>query len=256
MKIFSVRNISAAFLIFTLSTVANAKSDKSDQSKLLWNSWYVMTVGGKTPFGYYNDRVEKRDGKIAYQNQLWKMEEGFINQERVVSFGKDDENISPLLFNFLGTYRDTELSIDGTFTGKELSVKARRNKQNLPAIQTSVPSKAFLSTLFQAWLGKHLGQLKPGKKYSFTTLFEDGIDTRYSGIAGGVTLEPEDTFSKKNSTQKLTVDLGNVKSTWYVLPTGEAIRIEKPDQHLLIEKKTEAEALRFLVKRTDTDAGP
>lgn len=251
MMILSLRNLLAAFLVFTLSASAMA-----DKPNLLWNSWYVMTIGGKTPFGYYNDRVERRDGKIAYQNQLWKMEEGFINQERVVSFGKDDENVSPLLFNFLGTYRETEISIDGTFTGKNLSVKGRKNKQPLPVIQTSVSARAFLSTLFQAWLGKHLAQLKPGKKFSFTTLFEDAIDTRYAGVSGGVTLEAEDAFAKRTSTQKLTVELADVKSTWYVLSSGESIRIEKPDQHLLIEKKTETEARRFLVKRTDTDAGP
>lgn len=238
-----------------LSSITAIAAEKPNASKLLWNSWYTMTVAGKTPFGYYNDRVEKRDGKIAYQNQLWKMEEGFINEERVVSFGKDDENVSPLLFNFLGTYRNTEISIDGTFTGTNLTVKARKNKQNLPAMQTAVSSKAFLSTLFQAWIGKHLSGLKPGKRTAFITLFEDALDTRYSGINGAVTLEAGDDFSKKTSSHKLTVDLDGVKSTWYVLASGEAIRIEKPDQHLLIEKKTEAEARRFLVKRTDTEAG-
>jgi len=238
-----------------LSTPTAFAAEKPSGSKLLWNSWYTMTVGGKTPFGYYNDRVEKRDGKIAYQNQLWKMEEGFINEERVVSFGKDDENVSPLLFNFLGTYRDTEISIDGTFTGTNLSVKARKNKQNLPAMQVSISAKAFLSTLFQAWIGKRLSGLKQGKRVSFTTLFEDALDTRYSGINGAVTLEAADDFSKKTSSHKLTVDLDGVKSTWYVLASGESIRIEKPDQHLVIEKKTESEARRFLVKRTDTETG-
>lgn len=252
MKSHSLRNIAVAFLFSVLHVVAAVAGDKTN---LLWNSWYIMTIGGKVPFGYYNDRVEKRDGKIAYQNQLWKMEEGFINEERVVSFGKDDDNVSPLLFNFLGTYRNTELSIDGTFTGTSLSVKARKGKQPLPAIQTSVTSKAFLSTLFQAWLGKHLGSFKPGKSISFTTFFEDALDSRFSGVSGVVTLETPDEFSKKTATQKLSVELGGVKSTWYVLASGEAIRIEKPDQHLLIEKKTEAEARRFLVKRTDTDAG-
>ncbi|MBS1961913.1 MAG: hypothetical protein JST04_06840 [Bdellovibrionales bacterium] len=230
---------------------AAENSNAEGKSKLLWNSWYTMTVGEKVPFGYYNDRVEKRDGKYAYQNQLWKMEEGFINEERVVSFGKDDANVSPILFNFLGTYRDSEFSIDGTFKGTKLSVKARRNKQNLPPIETNVPSKAFLSTLFQVWIGKHLPEAKPGKRLPFVTLFEDGLDTRYASINGAMTLEAEDDYAKKTGTKKLSVELAGMKSVWYVLPTGESVRIEKPDQHLVIEKKTEAEARRFLVKRTE-----
>lgn len=221
-------------------------------SNLLWNSWYTMTVGEKVPFGYYNDRVERRDGKIAYQNQLWKTEEGFINEERVVSFAKDDTTLAPLLFNFVGTYRESEISIDGTFEGKKLKIKARRNKQNLSPIETSLPSKAFLSTLFQVWIGKHLAELKVGKRLPFQTLFEDGLDTRYAPVNGVLTLEEPDEVAKKTGTQRLAVELSGVKSRWYVLPSGEAVRIEKPDQHLLIEKKTEAEARRFLVKRTDT----
>jgi len=226
----------------------------SGKAELLWNSWYTMTVGEKVPYGYYNDKVERRDGKIAYQNQLWKTEEGFINQERVVSFGKDDENVTPLLFNFLGTYRDSEFSIDGTFSGTKLNVKARRNKRNLPAIETNVPSKAFLSTLFQVWIGKHLAGLTPGKRLGFTTIFEDALDSRYSPLTGSLTLEASDDYAKKTGTKKLTTEIADEKSVWYVLPSGESVRIEKPKQHLVIEKKTESEARRFLVKRTETGA--
>ncbi len=233
------------------AAVLASQGAASGKSKLLWNTWYTMTIGEKIPYGYYNDRVERRDGKIAYQNQLWRTEEGFINEEKVVSFGKDDENVTPLLFNFNGTYRESQIGIDGTFTGTTLKVKARRNKQALAPIEASVPSKAFLSTLFQTWIGKHLADLKPGKRLTFITLFEDALDTRYSPVNGSLTLEPEDEIAKRTGTKKLTIELADEKSIWHVLPTGEAVRIEKPGQHLVIEKKTEAEARRFLVKRTD-----
>lgn len=241
--------IGSVLAILTLG-VAHAESPKST---VLWNSWYTMTIGEKTPIGYYNDKVERKEGKFAYQNHLWKSEEGFINEERVVSFGKDDANISPLLFNFVGTYRETEISIDGTFTGTKLKVKARKGKQSLPSIDTSVPSKAFLSTLFQVWIGKRLPEMKLGKRMSFSTLFEDGLDARYAANHGNLTLEKEDAYAKKTGTSKLLIELAGLKSTWYVLPSGEAVRVEKPDQHLVIERKTEAEARRFLVKRTDTE---
>lgn len=234
------------FAILTLSAQA-----KDSSTQLLWNSWYTMTVGEKMHYGYYNDKVEKKEGKIAYQNQLWKTEEGFTNEERVVSFAKDNSNLTPLLFNFLGTYRDSELSIDGTFEGTKLKIKARRNKQNLTPMESSVSSKAFLSTVFQVWIGRNLKDLIVGKRKSFTTLFEDALDTRYASINGAITLEEPDEFAKKSGTKKISVELSDVKSRWYVLATGEAVRVEKPDQHLVIEKKTEAEARRFLIKRTD-----
>jgi hypothetical protein len=235
--------------VIASATFATAAS--APKSDLLWNSWYTMTVGGKIPFGYYNDRVERKDGKIAYQNQLWKMEEGFLNEERVVSFAKDNDTLTPLLFNFHATYRDTEIAIDGTFTGTELVAKARKQKENLTPIRVGVSSKVFLSTLFQTWLGRRLPEMKPGKRLSFTTLFEDALETRYASIPGNVVLEVEDDTAKKTGTKKLAVELGGMKSVWYVLPTGEAVRIEKPDQKLVIQKTTEAEARRFLVKRTE-----
>jgi hypothetical protein len=241
----------SSLLISLVASSALAASAAAPKSDLLWNSWYTMTVGGKVPFGYYNDRVERKDGKIAYQNQLWKMEEGFLNEERVVSFAKDNDSLTPLLFNFHATYRDTELAIDGTFTGAELVAKARKQKENLTPIRTNVPSKAFLSTLFQTWLGRKLPEMKPGKRLSFSTIFEDALETRYSTIPGNVVLEAEDETAKKTGTKKLAVELGGMKSVWYVLPTGEAVRIEKPDQKLVIQKTTEAEARRFLVKRTE-----
>lgn len=237
------------------TTLPKAVKDAAKEpagAQTLWNSWYTVTVGEKIPFGYYNDKVERRDGKIAYQNQLWKTEEGFINEERVVSFGKDDANVTPLLFNFLGTYRESEFSVDGTFAGTTLKVKARRNKQNLPPLEVAVPSKAFLSTLFPVWIGKRLPELKIGKRVSFATLFEDALDSRYSPISGSLTLEAEDAIAKKTGTKKLAVEIADVKSVWYVLPSGEAVRIENPAKHQVAERRTEAEARRFLIKRTDT----
>jgi hypothetical protein len=235
-----------------LAESKSAPAKAPAKTQLLWNSWYTMTVNGKIPFGYYNDRVERKDGKIAYQNQLWKQEEGFINEERIVSFAKDDESLTPLLFNCVQTYRNNEIVIDGNFKGHSLTAKIRRNGKNEPSIQSSLPTKAFLSTLFQVWIGKRLEGMSPGKSVSFTTLFEDGGDASFSPIHGNVTLEKEDAFSKKTSTKKLSVELSGVKSTWYVLPSGESIRIEKPDQKLVIEKSSEADAKRSLAPRVDS----
>jgi hypothetical protein len=94
--------------------------------------------------------------------------------------------------------------------------------------------------------------MKPGKRLSFVTLFEDALDTRYSPVNGSVVLENDDEQTKKTGTKKLSVEIADVKSVWYVLPSGEAIRIENPSKHQVVEKKTEAEARRFLIKRTDT----
>jgi hypothetical protein len=95
--------------------------------------------------------------------------------------------------------------------------------------------------------------MKVGKRMSFSTIFEDALDSRYETQHGNLTLEKEDEYSKKTGTKKLLIELAGLKSTWYVLPSGEAVRVEKPDQKLVIERKTEAEARRFLVKRTDSE---
>lgn len=227
-----------------------AEVKKDNTATVVWDSWYTVTLRGKVPYGYYNDRFEKKDGKVAFKNQFWKSEEGFINEERVVAFAKDDADLNPLLFLFTTSYRNTEIAIDGNVSEKrELIVKPRENGKSLSPIRKNVPKKTILSTFFPVWLGKTLPTLKEGGSASFSALLEDNLEKRYSPVTGRVRLEKDDSISKKTGTKKIFVDFADKKNYWYVLPSGEPVRIEMPSQNVVVERTTEAIARRFLLEK-------
>lgn len=228
------------------------RGEKDKSAAVVWDSWYTVTLRGKVPYGYYNDRFEKKEGKIAFKNQFWKREEGFINEERVVAFAKEDEELSPLLFLFSSNYRNSEIMIDGNVgANNELIVKPRENGKSQPPIRRNIPKKTILSTFFPVWLGKKLPSMKEGKSVNFNAILEDNLEKRYSPVYGSVRLEKNDEIANKTKTKKLFVDFGG-KNYWYVLPSGEPQRIVMPEQKVVVEKTTEAIARRFLLEK-DTE---
>jgi hypothetical protein len=224
----------------------------SKKTKQLWDTWYTVSIGGILPYGYYHDKVEEKDGKMAFQNQYWKKEEGFLNEEQLVSFSENSPALTPLLFSFKSTYRGSTIDIDGTFNGKNLSVKIRKDKADSPKIERSISSGVFLSSQFPIWIGKNISRFKPGKRESFSAILEDNVDRKYQPVSGHLVLSEPNDYAKKTSTQKIDVEYNDQKSVWYVYPSGETNRIEiqsGPGTEILVQKASEAEARRFLIEK-------
>lgn len=242
------RTLSLSLLTaLSLCTISYAETPSSGEKKILWDSWYTVTLAGKTPYGYYNDHVELKDGKIGFKNQFWKKEEGFINEEQLVAFGEDKSELTPILFNFHSNYRDTVVDIDGNVKLNILSIKIRKDKEDLKPMSRNIPKNAFFSSMFPVWLGKKLNELREGKLVSFSAILEDNLDRKYAPVSGSIRLEKNDEYSKKNDAKKIAVIYQDKKSTWYVKPTGEAVKIVMHDQNAVIEKTTEALARKFLI---------
>lgn len=219
------------------------------KASVLWDSWYTVTLSGKVPYGYYNDRIEKKDGKIAFKNQFWKREEGHINEEQLVAFAEDNTDLTPLLFNFSSNYRDSQIDIDGNIQSGKITVKVRKSKQTLKPISRSIPKKTFFSSMFPVWVGKRSSELKQGKLISFSTILEDNVDRQYAPVAGSLRMEKPDEYATKNNALQLAVTYQDRKSTWYVAPSGETLKIVMHDQNAVVEKTTEAAARKFLIAK-------
>jgi hypothetical protein len=216
---------------------------------LLWDNWYTATVGKDTHYEYYNVRVELKDGRVAVQNHAWKLEEDYINEEQLGVFAANDSELSPLFFNYHQTFRSSELTIDGTISnGKQLIVHARRGGEDLPLIKKMVPSKTFFSELFPVWLGKHLGELKEGRIQPFQAIFEDDLDNGFATVNGEVRLEKPDERAKETHTRKLTVDIEGRQTLWWVDDSGAAVRTERKNPPMVVQKVTRETALKFLDK--------
>src|SRR5262245_52550210 len=119
----------AALLISTTAFAETSKIGKKakpavaakteSKGKLLIDEWYTITlnqggIGGPIRYGYYNDHLEERDGKLYFQNRVWKLEQGFVNEEQLGAMAQNDTELTPLLYNFHSNYRASETMIDGT----------------------------------------------------------------------------------------------------------------------------------------------
>jgi hypothetical protein len=221
------------------------------KSELLWESWYTVTVTGPTgkriSFAYYLDRAERTQGRIRFQNQIWKKEEGFVNEESLGAFAQDDAALTPLFFNFRSAYRDSETTIDGTVGEKRsLSVRARRGGQDLPLIQRTLPTGVMFSSHFPLWLHRRLAELKPDRWVSFATVLEDNLEAGYATMDGRVRLEKEDATARRLGARRITVHYRDQDSVWYVDAQGVPLRIELTAQRATVERVTEKQARAFL----------
>jgi hypothetical protein len=228
------------FLALLLATTAFA----NDSSKLLWDNWYTMT-SGKTPYGYYNERVEVRGEKIHFQNKLWKREEGFINEEQLGTVA-ESMTLKPLFFNFHANYRATEITIDGNIASNLLTAKIHKGKEEVPTIKRSFGGKPIFSQFFPVWLGLKLKEMKPGRELTFSAILEDNMDLGFTPVTGRVKLEKPDDLAAKTGTQKITVNYQGNKSMWWVESSGAPIRIEMAAQKVLVERATPEKAQKFL----------
>lgn len=211
-----------------------------------WNVWYTITLPGGVRYGYYNEKMERRDGKLFYQVQSSKREEGFLNEDQLGAFST--ENLTPLFYNFHSTYRAQETFIDGTVGEKRLlTVKVRRGDAPPQLFKKSLPPDCFFEAFFPYWLKSKASELnRPGASLPFKTILEDNIDESFAIVHGRVRMEKPDTDPDLAKLKKLTVEYRGVKTVWWIDDNGLAARIERPGQGILVERVSEEKAKKFL----------
>lgn len=229
-----------------------ASNATSTDEKTLRDTWYTITVSGKIPYGYYNEKLELRKGRLFLQSHVWKQEEDFLNEEQIGAYAENSPELTPLFYNFHATYRSSELNIDGTMGDKNsLSVRIRKNNQQLPIVKRAMPKTAFFSQFFPVWISKKLPELTSGKSISFTTIMEDDHENGFSPALGRIRADKPDQFAKDTKTHRLIVHYRDVDSIWWVQGDGEAIRIEMPAMRTLVQRVSKSEALEFLKPRSE-----
>lgn len=214
--------------------------------KLIWEAWYTVTIDPKTHYGFYQDRITEKDGKITFQNNYYKNEEGSINEEHIVAVAENNSDLSPLFFNFSGVAKGVESIVDGNFLdGRQLTAHIRKGGESLPTFKKQVPPKTILSVFFPLWIRNHLKSFK-STPIPFDSLLEDSADASFEIAHGLIRLDPPDAVAKKLGAQVLYLDFVGQKSRWYVNDQGTPLRIDMIDQKTLVEKVSESEAKRFL----------
>lgn len=224
-------------------------------SKVIYDAWLTVTRTGADgkpiKYQYYNDRMELKNGRMAFQNHLWKKEDDFVNEEQIGAFADYVGDLTPTFFSFKTMYRSSQTTIDGTFapsqlTGmRTLSVRIRRNGADAPPVKRVVPAKTILSTFFSTWVSARLPTWKSGQTLSFSAIIENDIDGDFSPKAGTARLEAPDALAQKFGGQKLSLLFDGQRSTWWVDRLGVPFRIDFPDIKTVAERATAAQAQAF-----------
>lgn len=230
-----------------IATAAPAASRASAKEEILWDRWYGITLQPKTPFGYYNERVSKKDGKIFLQTDLWKKEEGYLNEEHYGGVSLDDAVLTPSFYNIRKNYRAIEITIDGSLASDgAFLVKAREGRNEPSSIKKFLPPKAFLSSFFPVWLGRNLSKLEGTQTVSFQGVLEDKTEEGSSAAYGTVRKDAPDEFAKKTGTTRVLVRFNEQSSVWWVKENGEAARMHLEETHAIVEEMPKERAKAFL----------
>ncbi len=214
-----------------------------------WDHWYTVTILPSTPYAYYRETIESPNGRLHFKTQMWKQEEGYINEEQLGAFALDNEILTPLFFNFHSTYRTSELMIDGTANESQLKIRIKKDGADKPVITKVMPSKTIFSSLFPVWLRKQL--LKKQTSGSFLAVLEDNESIGFSAVSGSYKMVENDDFSKSSGSTRIEVNFSDNKSYWYLDSNGSPIRIEMPAQKTRVERVTEAKAKSFFKAKKD-----
>ena len=231
---------------------APTASESSKDDKVLWDVWYTATLNGTLHYIYYNEKAEIKGKKIHMQVNLWRQEDGFINEEQIGEFAENSPNLTPLFYNFHSVAKGLETMIDGTVEndGKLLTVRVRKGKQDQPVVKGVLPPKTFFSQFTPIWLGTRISAMPQGKTFSFSSILEDRADLGFKPITCQIRKEAPDEIANRTKTSRVWVDCTNLKSFWWVDEQGHTARIEVPEQSVVVERVEKAVALKFFEAST------
>jgi hypothetical protein len=242
------------FIVFSLICIGSQSPSllAAESTSKGHEHWFTVTVLPKTPYAYYREKVEYKNGKIHFNTQMWKQEEGYLNEEQLGAYALDNEILTPLFYNFHSTYRANELTIDGTATENRLTIRIKRvseTQAEKPIITKSLPSKTIFSSFFPILLQKQFR--KKAKEGHFLAILEDNEAVGFSPVDGSFKRVDPDEFAQSKGATRVEVKFSGNKSYWYLDRDGDTIRIEMPDQRTRVDQVTEESARQFLKK-----AGP
>jgi hypothetical protein len=248
-RFYALRSLALLGIYYSLTSSQVFAAPPSTPS-VQWDSWYTVTALPSTPYAYYRETVETTRGRIHFKTQMWKNEEGYINEEQLGAFALDNELLTPLFYNFHSTYRASEITFDGTATESKLTVRIKKTSEDAsekPVVTRTLPSKTIFSSFFPVWLRKQLQ--KNSTQGTFLAILEDSEAAGFEPTHGSFKVVQPDEFSKQSDTSKIEVRFTSSTSHWYVDKNGRVARIDMPSQKTRIDRVNEATALAFFDKK-------
>lgn len=236
--------ISVLVLSLALSVGAFAKEPAKASSgpRTLNDSWYTMQAGS-TPFGFFHEIIEERDGRYSYRYSLTKYEKNDVFQENIGALANTD--LSPIAFNLNKSGGGATETTNATFIpgkngGGQFAIEVQGARTD--SFKRAVTKNTILDVFFPLWLRDNWSKLKPGFRGYVQTFAEDPDRRDFRSRPVRFEVKGRDS---ENDCLKLKVEMEVVRGDWCMSEAGVLIDLKVGSYHIK-RVKNEDEAKAFV----------
>ena len=138
------------------------------------DSWYTMQAGN-TPFGYFHEIIELRNGRYSYRYAMTKVENNNVYEENIGALSEPD--LTPIAFNLNKAGASTTESTNATYNagngGGSASFKIEVTGAKAATFSRGCPKNTILDVFFPIWIRDNWSKMKPGYHGWVNTFAED-----------------------------------------------------------------------------------
>ena len=170
----------------------NSQADKGQKNKTLSDTWYVFQTGS-TPWGYYHEFIEEREGQYSYRWEMTKRERNVQYQEFIGALAKTD--LTPITFNMSKNGQGAVEIINGNYKpdGKgggafHIEVQGARTS----TLKLILNKNTIMESFFHLWVNKNRQKMTAGSKHSVQIFSEDHSGTNFSTKAARILVKGHD----------------------------------------------------------------
>lgn len=209
----------ALLLSFSLSC---ATVNAAAANTVINDSWYTMQAGS-TPFGYFHEIIEARDGRLSYRYAMTKVENNNLYEENIGALAQPD--LTPIAFNLnkagAGATESTNATYSTNKNGGNFSIQISGAKA--ASFKRGCSPGTILDVFFPLWLKYNWDKLKPGYRGWVNTFAED--PERLDFRARMVRFEVKGPSAEMDCL-KIFVQMDSVKGEWCMNPSGVLIDLK------------------------------
>lgn len=222
------------------SAIAKPPSKPAIGSTVINDSWYTMQAGS-TPFGYFHEIIESRDGRYAYRYTLTKRENNATYEENIGALAEAD--LTPIAFNLNKQGSSATETTNATFSKTKFGGEFKIEVSGAKAVRFNrgCPAGTILDVFFPLWLKQNWSKLKPGYHGWLNTFAEDPERQDFRARMVKFEVKKQDTDL---GCLLIHVEMDTVRGDWCMNPDGVLIDLKVGSYHVR-RVKNEAEATSF-----------
>lgn len=218
-------------------------AEKPAKGEILNDAWYTMQ-SGSSPWGYFHEIIEKRDGRYLYRYEMTKREKAVLFQESLGAVA--EENLTPVAFNLTKAGENATEIVNGTYskdkTSGLMSIDVKGGR--VATLKRHISEGTILEVFFPVWLAQRWDKLKPGYRGRVQVFTEDPARDEFISRPVSFTVKGPDA---KDGCTEFNIEMENTRSLWCMTPAGALVRMDINGRQAQVRRvSSEQQAKAFL----------